>query len=355
MPLAAVPKAAVYEDRQSDTGKDDVGTYPTTRAEVKAEILTKAKTAAVQCGAQRELRSGIASAVCPHRRRGVSTSRGRRAHEQRRSCHHIRSLRVVSPTLCGQFGVGHCRPLRQIKRCGDLLSKALSDERWDGVSDLARHRSHRLIFEQHKIVRKAHQARRLSDSDRTVLSWMEIAALLRLVKLGANRRCRFVSPEPSEHVVRARSMAAPTRRDEVTATPGVEFSLHVEAISAGRHGSVTLNTLGLRVSVAVPIPTTRLSTHPFDCFVEGRPSLVASVPELGVGVGLFWPWDGREAASNYEGTRATLRNAIVGDIQYAGVDLVVPRPLDRLFEFGILRALKHLRHVLHDEEGGTTR
>src|SRR5262245_17032539 len=78
-------------------------------------------------------------------------------------------------------------------------------------------------------VRERLEARRLPVRDRTVLVRMQIAALLRLEELRADRDGRPVPPESAEQVRAAGGLADPTLRRDVA-----PVLLQVESVAAGR-------------------------------------------------------------------------------------------------------------------------
>jgi len=66
MGRAAVPEAAIDEDRNSMTGEDDIRPDRPTLGQTQRKIDSKAQAAGMKCASERPLGTSIAPAVAPH-------------------------------------------------------------------------------------------------------------------------------------------------------------------------------------------------------------------------------------------------------------------------------------------------
>ena len=145
---------------------------------------------------------------------------------------------------------------------------------------------------------------------------VQVAALLRLVELGADRERGPIPPEPAEHVRRPGRLVPPAARHEFAEPCPVEIALHLEAVAAvARHRLVAADALGPWVAADVP-------SFPFG--LSGRPSTASrnvthGLPPSGSCSGSSWVGSGQGdlGCSDHDRAAPALRNAVVGSVEHA--------------------------------------
>src|SRR5205085_1941965 len=157
----------------------------------------------------------------------------------------------------------------------------------------------------------------LADGDRAVGGGVEVAALLGLVELRADRQGRFVPPEAAEDVGRPGRLLAPAPGNKVAEARLVEVLLHLEAVAAvARHRLVATDAEGPRGAGAVPLLAVRLQRQSLDRLAERHPFLASlRCGGPGLGVSLFRPWD--LAAPDPDGDRPAppLGHSVIGSVE----------------------------------------
>src|SRR5262249_12901068 len=145
---------------------------------------------------------------------------------------------------------------------------------------------------------------------------MEIATLLGLVELGADRERGPIPPQPAEHVRRSRLLPKPTGWRDIW-TP---LRKAKPALALMRNRSIALQAHSPRMARAMPRVPVGFERQPHNSVTERAPCALTAFEPACRGMRRFRPLR-RDLSpkANNECTPASLRDAIVGGIKNASV------------------------------------